>query len=110
MRMLKFFGKTSLKKTALFILLASIASWQLPAMAEQSADADEVTATVVVNINTAGVQELADTLNGVGEKRAQAIVAYREANGPFTSVDQLQEVKGIGEKVLAKNRHLIVLE
>ena len=56
----------------------------------------------LVNINTAGVDELM-TLKGVGAKIAQRIVEYREANGPFMSVEDLKNVKGIGEKTLAKN-------
>jgi competence protein ComEA len=43
-------------------------------------------------------------LSGVGEAKAKAIVAYRESNGPFASVDELLEVKGIGKAILDKNR------
>lgn len=65
----------------------------------------------VVNINSADAQSLANNLSGVGLKRAQAIIDYREANGPFKSVDDLVEVKGIGDKLLELNRdHLIVSE
>ena len=59
-----------------------------------------------VNINQADVKTLAQ-LNGVGEKKAQAIVAYRESNGGFKSVDELRNVKGIGDKILEKNRALL---
>ena len=59
-----------------------------------------------VNINTASVEELA-TLKSVGAKTAERIVAYRETNGPFNSVDELTNVKGIGEKTLLKNRDRI---
>ena len=48
-------------------------------------------------------------LNGVGEAKAEAIVAYREEHGPFKSADQLAEVKGIGLKTVEKNRDLIDL-
>lgn len=58
----------------------------------------------VVNINTADAQSLADNINGVGIKRAQAIIDYREAHGYFTSVDDLIQVKGIGSKLLEHNR------
>lgn len=54
-----------------------------------------------VNINTAGVEEL-KTLNGIGDSLAQAIVDDRERNGPFTSVDDLVRVSGIGAKTLAR--------
>ena len=54
-----------------------------------------------VNINTASVAEL-ETLPGVGPAKAEAIVKYREANGNFKSAADLTQVKGIGEKILAK--------
>jgi competence protein ComEA len=57
-----------------------------------------------VNINTADAHTLAKELNGIGLSRAQAIVEYREKNGPFKSVDDLVKVKGIGTKVVEQNR------
>lgn len=62
-----------------------------------------------VNINTANV-ELLSQLDGIGEKKAQAIVAWREENGEFVSVDQLAEVTGIGEATVNANRTAITLE
>lgn len=62
-----------------------------------------------VNINTADAATLAATLNGVGPAKAEAIVAYRSENGPFRSVDQLAEVRGIGLATVEKNRDLIVV-
>jgi competence protein ComEA len=59
-----------------------------------------------VNLNTATVQQL-DTLPGVGPVMAAAIVAWRDANGKFTSVDQLSEVDGIGPGRLEKLRPLV---
>ena len=55
----------------------------------------------VVNINQASIKNLM-TLHGLAEKKAQAIVAYREAHGEFSSADQLVAVKGIGKKLLEK--------
>jgi len=57
-----------------------------------------------VNINQADAPTLATELNGIGEKKAQAIVDYRIKNGPFTSIDDLQNVKGISLKTIDKNR------
>ena len=54
-----------------------------------------------VNINTATAAELA-TLNGIGTAKAEAIVAYRAANGKFVTVEDLTKVKGIGEKIIEK--------
>jgi competence protein ComEA len=60
----------------------------------------------VINLNTATVQQL-DTLPGVGPVTAAAIVAWRDANGKFSSVDQLAEVDGIGHGRLEKLRPLV---
>lgn len=56
-----------------------------------------------VNINTADAKTLAAELEGIGEAKAAAIVAYREVNGPFTSAEELLKVEGIGEATLEKN-------
>ena len=60
-----------------------------------------------VNLNTADAATIAAKLNGIGMAKAEAIVAYREAHGPFKSVDQLAEVKGVGLKTVEKNRALL---
>ena len=60
-----------------------------------------------VNINTADASALAAGLNGIGMAKAQAIVEYRQANGPFKSADQLASVKGIGLATVEKNRDRI---
>ena len=57
-----------------------------------------------VNINTANIESLAKNIKGVGVKKAQAIILYRKAHGPFKRVDDLAKVKGIGAKLLEKNR------
>ncbi|WP_265437338.1 ComEA family DNA-binding protein [Aeromonas media] len=62
-----------------------------------------------INLNTASADELA-ALKGVGEKKAQAIVDYREKQGKFTSVDQLAEVSGIGPATLDANRDMIIVK
>lgn len=63
-----------------------------------------------ININQATAQQLADNLNGVGLKKAQAIVQYREKIGGFQSQSQLLNVKGIGAAILKKNESNILLE
>lgn len=63
-----------------------------------------------VNINFAPAEVLEQTLKGVGEKRAKAIVEYRETNGNFENISDLLKVKGIGEQTLKLNQGLIVVD
>ena len=60
--------------------------------------------TAPVDVNTASVQVLAEAIHGVGLKRAQAIVQYREQHGAFSSVDQLAQVRGISVNIVERNR------
>lgn len=62
-----------------------------------------------VNINTADAATLDRLLNGVGPAKAEAIVRYRKENGPFKRLEDLERVKGIGPKLLEKNRSVIRL-
>lgn len=62
-----------------------------------AADEDEV------SINTGTAEDLAQIMSGVGLKKAEAIVNYREQNGPFTQIEQLQEVPGIGAALVERN-------
>ncbi len=62
-----------------------------------------------VNINTADAATLDQVLVNVGPTKAEAIVAYRKANGAFKSAEQLALVKGIGLKTVEKNRDRIVV-
>ena len=57
-----------------------------------------------VNVNTADAKTLARELNGVGMAKAEAIIAYREKNGPFKSADDLVKVKGLGKKLVDQNK------
>lgn len=72
-----------------------------PGVAGPATTADPASASV--NLNTADLVAL-DTLPGVGPVTAEAIVTWREENGPFRSVDDLLDVKGIGEATLAELR------
>ena len=62
-----------------------------------------------VDINTASASVLASAIDGVGEKKAATIVAYRDANGPFSSVDELAAVKGIGAATVDRNRQNLIV-
>ncbi|WP_235861836.1 ComEA family DNA-binding protein [Vibrio palustris] len=70
-------------------------------MADSPQTGDEI--QVTVNVNTASAEELATLLSGVGLSKANAIVMYRDKNGPFESQDELSKVKGIGTATIAKN-------
>lgn len=63
-----------------------------------------------VDINTATAEVLAETIDGVGVRKAEAIVRHREQHGPFTSVDELVEVSGIGPKILERSKAKLVAE
>ena len=64
----------------------------------------------LVNINTADAATLAAGLRGVGLSRAEDIIRYRETYGPFGTVEELVDVKGIGQATLENNRAVITLE
>ncbi len=77
-----------------------------PAPGEQApAPAQDIEGSIV-NLNTADAATL-EALPGIGPATAQAIIAYREANGPFASVDDLQNVKGIGPSLFGKLEGLV---
>jgi competence protein ComEA len=69
-----------------------------------SAWADDIT----VNINTASMKELTQ-IPGIGKVTAKRIVKYREKNGPFKDISDIQKIKGIGSKTYAKIKDLIIL-
>ncbi len=71
--------------------------------------AEEDAMNAPVNINTADVQELC-RLKGIGEAKANAIIDYRNNNGPFTYKEELMNVRGIGEKMYADIEHQIILK
>ena len=71
--------------------------------------ATSVYAAEKVNINTADAATLDRVLDGVGPAKAEAIVAYRKANGAFRSAEQLASVKGIGLATVERNRDRIVV-
>ncbi len=67
-------------------------------------------ALAAVNVNKADAAQIAEELKGIGLSKATAIVEYRNQNGPFKTVEQLSEVKGIGLKTVEKNRADILLK
>lgn len=59
--------------------------------------------TSIINLNTANLEQLC-SLSGIGEVKARAIIAYREEHGPFASIEQIMEVRGIGTGLFERNR------
>ena len=87
-------------------LTLSLMALSLPSYAQNMAQQADTTQTVLVqsvDINQAGIDELA-TLDQIGQKKAQAIIQYREIHGPFKTVEDLAQVKGIGQNTVEKNR------
>jgi len=62
-----------------------------------------------ININQAPAEELAQ-LKGIGVKYAARIVEFREANGPFSSPEDIMKVPGIGSKIFESNKDIITVE
>ncbi|MGX5700134.1 ComEA family DNA-binding protein [Acinetobacter kookii] len=60
-------------------------------------------ATSKINLNQANAEQL-QALSGVGQKKAEAIIAYRQKNGKFKNIEELQQVKGIGPALFSKNK------
>ena len=60
-----------------------------------------------IDVNTASAEVLAEAIDGVGLKRAQAIVEYREQHGAFASVDDLAQVRGVSAGIVERNRERI---
>ena len=97
------------------LVLLPLSSISLPANAtEASAEtvfqqSQQTQISQPFNINIASAEEIAGGLKGIGLKKAHAIVEWRENNGKFTSIEQLSEVKGIGEKTVMLNKSKISL-
>ena len=62
-----------------------------------------------ININTADVATLS-TLKGVGPQLAERIAAFRKNNGPFAKAEDLMQVKGVGEKIIERNKGVITVK
>lgn len=93
-------------------VLVIVSLWMSAPLAAQQKSArtkpTAATASAPVNLNTASVSEIA-TLPGVGSKAAERIVEYRTKNGGFKKIEELMNVKGIGEKSFLKLKPLITV-
>lgn len=100
-------NKPVLKKIVFAVLMLFAASCLVGSL--DAADMNRVSDTELININDASVKELAG-LAGIGKTRAEAIIAYRNENGRFESVDDMKKVKGVGKKTLEKIRNSITVK
>ena len=106
----QFLKQTAPRSGAFFIALMLGLSPLVMSNATYAQDGAEVAQQAMVNINTADAQSLAAGLKGVGPSRAADIVRYRETYGPFSAVDELTEVKGVGKSTIEKNKHVLTLD
>lgn len=97
-----------MKKIVKLVMILMLLSFALP-RPELFAAPQVAPAQKAVNVNTA-TQEQLESLPGIGPVSAGRIIEHRDKNGPFKSVEQLVEVKGIGAKSLEKFRGLIVVK
>ncbi|UII73118.1 ComEA family DNA-binding protein [Pseudomonas sp. HN11] len=95
--------------TTLSVTTTAAPSIKPEAPAPVAAQMSKVEQSAKVNLNAADAETLRRDLFGIGAAKAKAIVAYRESNGPFTAVDELLEVKGVGKALLEKNRERLTI-
>src|SRR5512146_651213 len=104
--------RLAVRTLVLVALVISAQAWTA-AQKPQPAKADAATtatatASALINLNTATAEQL-DALPGVGPKIAGRIIEYRQKNGPFKKVEDLMNVKGIGEKAFLKMKNRLTV-
>ena len=92
----------------LVILVLGVGHQALAAQQQNEGRPEKPAAPAVVNLNTASAADL-DKLPGIGPKTAALIVEYRQKNGGFKKVEELMNVKGIGEKSFLKLKPLVTV-
>lgn len=90
-------------KARFLAVLLSLFVVSIPAQAANSPRTPPIVHTKI-DINHADLSTLTGSFKGIGKKRAQAIIAYRESHEGFKSLEELAEVKGFGQKFVEKNR------
>ena len=98
-------------RTSALALVALLAALAAPAVAQQPATPRPTPATkaeAVVNLNTATAADL-ESLPGIGKSTAQRILEYRQKSGGFKKVEELMNVKGIGEKSFLKIKNRLTV-
>lgn len=100
-------------RTSALALVALLAALAVPAIAQQAATpqpapAPAAKAEAVINLNTATAADL-ESLPGIGKSTAQRILEYRQKSGGFKKVEELMNVKGIGEKSFLKIKNRLTV-
>ncbi|MEK6561331.1 MAG: helix-hairpin-helix domain-containing protein [Nitrospirota bacterium] len=90
----------------LLLSISTIQPYIVKAEATETVSRSEIS---VVNINSASADEMA-SVPGLGEKKSQAIVKFREKHGPFARVEDLKKVDGIGDKLFEKIRQYVTVK
>ena len=90
-----------IRKVSIILIFAALVSF-----VGGFADADD---NAKININTASVEQLT-TLQGIGEKKAESIIEHRERFGSFATIEDLKDVKGVGDKIFSKIKDQIMTE
>ena len=92
------------------IIFSSLIAFNVPVLAQEDDQVTQILAAKSrVDINSADAATLALALDGVGMSKAEDIVAHREEFGEFKSVDDLEQVRGIGPATIARNRDKILI-
>ena len=116
-------GHPEFRYAALWLALLAVAALSPPVLAQGAGTAQVAVQTAIhasmhkgdkampelVDINTASAVQIAKAMKGVGKKVATRVVKFREEHGPFPTVDALVEVRGIGKKLLKRNRHRLMV-
>ncbi|KTD22380.1 ComEA family DNA-binding protein [Legionella londiniensis] len=95
-------------KAIVLSLFIALCTPVLCAAATEPAASSSQVSSAKININQADAKALAHSFKGIGKKRAEAIVQYRNEHGPFKSLETLARVHGLGEKFV--KAHLVELE
>lgn len=95
--------KATIFAAALFLCAASISA-HADNTPKKNTDQQSVVVTNKINLNKTDVSALIGSFKGIGKKRAEAIIAYRNSHQGFKSIEELAEVKGIGQRFVSANR------
>ena len=91
------------------LLLLSLSSLQPNIIHAGAIENTHMAAVSVINVNTASAEEIA-SIPGLGDKKSQAIIKYREKHGPFAKPEDLKKVGGIGNKLFEKIKPYVAIK